>query len=295
MECDFSALEKSGEEVAELQISTKKVKEDHPFGSPTANVDGQKSDPLSYKAKLVGELLGAYAQAFEAHFNSKKEAYSDDEVEDLLKGVVAIKLSREKTLHIKEMWAHSLIVKVQGRTVSFHFMYSIIMQLWKPVGRLDYIDLGNDFSFMKFELIEDYDKVLKGGPWFIGEHCLAIRAWEPYFKPNATACSKVAVWARLPELPVKFYDMGVLKEIRNAIGPVLQIDAIIVFSTQGRYARICVQVDLANLLVRKVLIGRFGQEVLYEEISPLCFACRRMGHQKEACLFVVRGPWWIRI
>ena len=93
---------------------------------------------------------------------------------------------------------------------------------------------------IKFGLIEDYDKVLKGGPWFIGKHYLTLRAWEPYFKPNATACSKVVVWARLPRLPREFYDMGVLKDIGNAIGPVLRIDAIITSGTHGRYARICV-------------------------------------------------------
>ncbi|KAK9989529.1 hypothetical protein SO802_029768 [Lithocarpus litseifolius] len=87
--------------------------------------------------------------------------------------------------------------------------------------------------------------------------------------------------------------MGVLKEIRNAIGPVLQINAIIANAivasgTQGRYVRICVQVDLAKPLVRKVLIGRIRQEVLYKGISSLCFACERMGHRKEVCPYVAR-------
>ena len=65
----------------------------------------------------------------------------------------------------------------------------------------------------------------------------------------------MAVWARLP---IEFYDMGVLKEIGNAIGPVLRIDATTTSGTYGRYARICVQVDLAKPLVRRVFIGRFG-------------------------------------
>nr|POE82936.1 hypothetical protein CFP56_14216 [Quercus suber] len=59
--------------------------------------------------------------------------------------------------------------------------------------------------------------------------------------------------------PWSFYDMGVLKEIGNAIGPVLRINAITDSYTRGRYARIYVQVDLAKPLVRKVLIGIFGE------------------------------------
>ena len=163
MECEFSALEKTGEEAAELQRSTKKVKEDHLPGSPTATTSGQVREPLSYKAKLMGELPGAYAQAFEVNSDPEIKAYSDDEKEDLSEGEVAIKLSRETKLHIKERWAHSLIIKVHRRTVGFHFLHSRIMQLWKPAGRLDCIDLGEDFFLIKFGLIKDYDKVLKGG------------------------------------------------------------------------------------------------------------------------------------
>lgn len=117
------------------------------------------------------------------------------------------------------------------------------MQQWKPARRLDCIDFSKDFFLIKFGLIEDYDKVLKGGLWFIGEHYLNIHAWEPYFKPNFTACSKVTVLARLPELPIKFYDIRVLKEIENSIGLVLRIDTNIASGTRGRNARICMQVD----------------------------------------------------
>lgn len=118
------------------------------------------------------------------------------------------------------------------------------MQLLKPARRLGCVDLSKDFFLIKFGLVEDYDKVLKGGPWFIGEHYLNIHAWEPYFKPNFTACSKVTVWARLPELPIEFYDIRVLKEIENAIGPGLFLDANIASGTRGRNTRICMQVDL---------------------------------------------------
>lgn len=76
------------------------------------------------------------------------------------------------------------------------------MSMWKPAGRLDYVDLGKDFFLMRFGLVEDYDNVLKGGPLFIGEHYLTIRLWEPNFKPSTTMWSKVAVWKRLLELPI---------------------------------------------------------------------------------------------
>ena len=48
MECEFSALEKTREEVEELQRSTKKVKEDHSPGFTTASVGGHVRETLSY-------------------------------------------------------------------------------------------------------------------------------------------------------------------------------------------------------------------------------------------------------
>ena len=63
--------------------------------------------------------------------------------------------------------------------------------------------------------------VLKGGPWFVGGHFLNIRVWEPNFKPTTAVCNMVAIWIRLPELPIEFYALCFLKEIGNAVGPVL--------------------------------------------------------------------------
>ena len=40
---------------------------------------------------------------------------------------------------------------------------------------MECIDLGLDYYLVKFAIEEDVDRVLKGGPWFIGQQFLAIR------------------------------------------------------------------------------------------------------------------------
>ena len=106
------------------------------------------------------------------------------------------------------------------------------------------MDLGRDFYLMRFGLVEDFENVIKGRPWFIGGHFLTIRAWEPNFKPASAVCNAVAVWIRLPELPFEYYDPGVLKDIGTAIGPVLRVDSSTTSEARGRFARVCVQVNL---------------------------------------------------
>ena len=69
---------------------------------------------------------------------------------------------------------------------------------------MDYVDFGKDFFMIKFNDNEVYDKVLQGGSWFIGEHFLAIKPWEPYFKALEARFTSVVMWVRFPELPIEF-------------------------------------------------------------------------------------------
>lgn len=131
---------------------------------------------------------------------------------------------------------------------------------------------------MRFGLVEDFENVIKGGRWFIGGHFLTIKAWEPNFKPASVVCNLVAVWIRLLELPFEYYDPRVLREIGSAIGPVLRVDSNTASEARGRFARICIQVNLDKLLTTSILLEGVVQEVLYEGINTLCFSCGRVGH-----------------
>ena len=134
----------------------------------------------------------------------------------MTEGMAEVKLSKETKSHIREPWSKALTVKVFGRTMSFSYLTFKVNSLWKLVARMDCVNLGN--NLISFSCNDNYDRVLKGGPWFVGEHFLAIRPWEPYFKAPEARLSSVALWVRFPELFVESYDKLVLKEIGSAIG-----------------------------------------------------------------------------
>ncbi|KAL0004807.1 hypothetical protein SO802_012368 [Lithocarpus litseifolius] len=198
---------RSREEDEELQRSTK----------TDANV--------SYKEKLLKEIPGAFEHAFKFGFNVDTEAESDDEFPELPLGEKAVRFFGSMKTKIRAPWLNALIMKVFGKTVGYHFLHSRILNLWKPAGKMVCVDLGNDFFLIKFQLKEDYAKVLREGPWFVGGHYLSIRCWEPNFKSSTANLSSVAVWIHLPKLLIEYYEPSALRETGEAIGLVLRIDA----------------------------------------------------------------------
>ena len=171
--------------------------------------------------------------------------------------------------------------------MGYNFLLSKLHALWQPKGKIDCVDLECDFYLIRFSLKEDHDAVLMKGPWFIGEHFLSIRPWEANFRPEEANIASVAVWVRLPRLPIEYYDLEALKEIGQAVGTVLRIDIHTAFEARGRYARLCVQVDINKPLIYTVLIGKFQQSVVYEGIGKLCFSCGRVGHRRENCCYTI--------
>ena len=156
------------------------------------------------------------------------------------------------------------------------------------------VDLTYGFFLVRFYSKEDLDNVIKKGSWFIGDHFLSLRAWEPFFKPFAANVSLVAVWVRLNELPIELYEPEVLKQIGENISKVLRIDSHIAMKARGKYARLCIQIDLNKPLINTVIIGRFEQAVTYEGIHRLCFSCGRVRHKVDCCPYTIREgliPW----
>ena len=94
----------------------------------------------------MGDILGAYAQAFDFSDNMDAESDSDEELEGICDGMAAVRLSRETKQSIRAPWTKALIVKVFGRTMGFNFLHAKLMGLWKPAGRIDMVDLGRAFS-----------------------------------------------------------------------------------------------------------------------------------------------------
>ena len=68
---------------------------------------------------------------------------------------------------------------------------------------------------------------------------------------------------------MELYKAEVLKQTGEAIRRVLRINSHIAMEARGRYARLCIQLDITKPLINIVLSGRFEQPVVYEWIHSL--------------------------
>ena len=84
-------------------------------------------------------------------------------------------MSNEAKHKIKQRWLTLLIVKGLGKNVGYNYLKWKLQALWKPKGKMDFIDLGDGYFITRFVSKDDIQNVLKGGPWFITRHYLTIR------------------------------------------------------------------------------------------------------------------------
>ena len=82
---------------------------------------------------------------------------------------------------------------------------------------------------------------------------------------------------------MEYYDKKCLKIMGNRIGKTLKIDFTIEEMMRGKYARVCVLVDLMKLLIPLIRVGGRDIRIEYEGIHLLYFQCKVYGHSANNC------------
>lgn len=136
----------------------------------------------------------------------------------------------------------------------------------------------------RFAHKEDKDYVLTEGPWLIGGHYLAIQPWKPQFNPKTESINKLAVWIRVTNLSTEYMRASLLRKIDNLIGTTFKVDINTTNQSRGRFARVCVQLDLDQPFKTSVCIDGIWFNLEYQGLNMICFECGKFGLLKEECL-----------
>ncbi|KAI5317022.1 hypothetical protein L3X38_036729 [Prunus dulcis] len=252
------------------------------------DVGGMESDVLpptlppismSFKDKVSGDF-GMAEDKFEI---------SDDEVVIKHGDIPSFEFSETVKDCLYRPWRTAVIIKLMGRPLSYTFLRDCLLQRWGLKGPMCLIDLENNYFIVKFLLEEDKRYVLTGGPWQIAGQCIVAQSWKPRFNAKEERVTHMTAWIRINGLNVEYFLTDVMMKIGNLIGTIVKVDAHTMGQARGKFARLCVELDLSKPLIPFIVVeGRtFG--VVYEGIQLVCFECGCFGHGRDACPVIVEA------
>ncbi|XP_028788085.1 uncharacterized protein LOC114744065 [Neltuma alba] len=304
--------------------SKKEIKEDTLMSDKMEDAEGCFDENVPQMSKVHSSekeqgrsyrdsLLGFKAQGFNgiAHSNSTMEEdplLSDlldqtwklpepsEDIKKLMEVYPVVPCTEEEFNECCQPWNNALVITVLGARFHLSRLRDQLSRIW-GFSDFELIDLPNNYYVVRFGDDElwgaRYKKVLFEGPWIIAQHSVLVQRWSPYFDPFQNPLGRIATWVRIPNIPLHCYSKKYIWRLGDMIGKTIKVDMHTIANIdeskakveRGRFARICVELDLQKKLVPRIICTSALYNVEYEGLGLICFSCGRYRHRKEAC------PW----
>ncbi|KAJ6353314.1 hypothetical protein OIU76_002350 [Salix suchowensis] len=185
-----------------------------------------------------------------------------------------------------DIWKLCLIGYVSGKFPGVHALKNIISSSWNCVAKMQVHESG--WIVYKFQSELEKMNVLRGGPYLVYGRPLMLKEMPEYFDFSSTAMTTLPVWVKLPNLPLKCWSSTCLSKIASALGKPVQCDMLTASMTRLSYARILVEINLAEDLPQFINFclpngAMHAQAIVYETLPKFCAHCKVIGHLVESC------------
>lgn len=186
----------------------------------------------------------------------------------------------------KNLWKLCLIGYVAGKFLGFTALNKFIVSSSKCNVKLTM----HDSSWLVFTFSSKVDKlvVLNGGLYSIFGRPLILKTMPEYFDFTASDMTRVPIWVRFPNLPLKCWSPTCLSKIASVIGKPSHCASM----SRPSYAKVLIKVDLLIDLFNSInLIFPNGmpllQMVTYESLPRFCKLCQVLSRTASTCTKVV--------
>ena len=115
-------------------------------------------------------------------------------------------------------------------------------------------------------------------------HYVAVKPWDIDFRSCEQSFGSTLVWVRISRLPIWCYQEQAMMHIASAIGVSIKVDLATKLAERGRYARVCVQINLGLPVIKHIIVEGVTHVVEYESLNLICNSCARYGHDMAQCL-----------
>ncbi|KAL5738140.1 hypothetical protein ACOSP7_030901 [Xanthoceras sorbifolium] len=217
------------------------------FNSKRARFDGDCEIPrkpmgASFKAKIMG------TPSSWSEFDALKEKLNIGQYDvTYVEGSYgsSIRMFAELKEKLQKPWGNALILKCMGRSHTLNFMIQKLQQKWSLIGQWQLTDLENGYFVARFQFKDDLEAILTGSSWVIANQHVVAQKWKPNFVPGKQMIQCMPIWVRLSKLPMEWTYSKLLWKIGELLGSMCKVDPITETQAQGRFARICVEIDIS--------------------------------------------------
>ncbi|PNX62864.1 hypothetical protein L195_g053212, partial [Trifolium pratense] len=249
---------------------------------PPEKINQIKETPrISFRDKLLGESLAVPKSHEKVDLIAQQLVRIEHEGGNRL--LPKVYLDDKVFKGMCSSWTDAIMVKLLGKTLGYKGMKDRLQKIWKLLGGFEIRDVDNGFYTVKFDIVADKEKVVSEGPWMISDHYLAVSHWSPDFISPEAKVERTLVWIRFPGLNLVYYDESFLLAMAAAVGKPIKVDTTTLNVERGRFARICIEIDLNEPVVGKVWLNGYWYKVEYEGLHIICSTCRRYGHHARNC------------
>ena len=90
---------------------------------------------------------------------------------------------------------------------------------------------------------------------------------------------------RIPRLPWEFWDQETLTQLLKHVGKVVRVDHLTLLSQKGKFARVCLNIDISKPLPGTLTIPTRNRDLviplIYEGLHEVCALCGSNFHSLE--------------
>lgn len=120
---------------------------------------------------------------------------------------------------------------------------------------------------------------------------ITITKWRPNFSPSDHVLISTLVWVLFHRLPLEMFEEKTLMWMGNSVGRALKVDIGTCTVTRGKYAKVCLEVELDKPLKPNVMVYGKRYAVEYEGLIKICFKCGSTFIRRTHALEMILQQW----
>lgn len=162
-------------------------------------------------------------------------------------------------------------------------------RIWGRLGLVKVASMGRGLFMVKFDTMENRDKILNEGFHFFDGKPIIIQPWKADMNLLNKEIHKIPIWIELHNLELKYWGERSMSKIVSKVGKYIKVDQATLNRDRLQFAKVLVEVAIdqafPDFIQFKNEHGEISdQQVAYRWKPIRCMSCQGYGHKKEKCV-----------